>query len=175
MNEEILKNINQPLNFLAEKVDKAKILYNSKILKNKLTREMHTELHILLQEILNWLKVLANRLGNYDYKDDLLNIIAHGYSHEKNISFQYFYEGGEYICDCNDVPPFYSSKIIQTFDPEKEINKEIEKINIVIYKQKKSHTEKSADNELIYELNELFIKINRISEKIKEKFSLELY
>lgn len=174
LNKEILKNIIQPLHFLTEDINEAKNLYNERVLNNILTREQHTELHNIFQKILNNLKVLANRLENYNYRDIWLNKIAHGYSHTQNFSFQYFYEGGEYICEHYDVAPFYESKIIKTFDPEEAINKKIERIKIVLYlQQKKDKSKKSNVDKLVYESNSFLEKISNSAHKINQKFQLD--
>ena len=135
MNAKLLKNVVQSLHFLSQYLDDARNLYEKRIKDNLLTNEMHTELHKVSQEILNNMKVLANRLKNFDYKDDWLNKVAHGYSHSQNFSLHYFYLGGDYLCNCCDAPPLYGTKIINTFNPEETINEKIERIDIVLYLQ----------------------------------------
>lgn len=106
MDEYILKNILQPLRFFSDGIEEAKLLYNNEILNKKLTRESHIRLHGIFQRILDKLKVLTDRLRNL-YENKLIWAIANGYSHTKNFRFEYYYKGGESICDCCDAPPIY--------------------------------------------------------------------
>lgn len=166
MDEHTLKSVVQPLRFLRQSLEDGKELYNDKILWQRLTLNMHIRLHSVFQSILDKLKVLTNRLENkYDNKE--IWAIANGYSHKENVSFGYFYKGGEHICEYVDAPPIYVPG--WTFNPEEAINQEISRIDIVLTLQGKRDDQKEAAR-LTLELNEFIFKLVKFVDELEESY-----
>jgi len=166
---EIRKNILQPLHFLEEDIKSANDLYNYQILNEYLTRDKHTKLHRIFLQILDNSKVIANRLKTYDFHHTQLNKIVNGYSHQGNFTFHYFYEGGDSVCEHQDVAPFYIKN--ETFDPETALDKKIANIKIVIPFQKRD--KKSLNNknqEFEYEVNDFLKLLSEIIIIIRSNF-----
>lgn len=168
--EEIRKNILKPLCILEEDIRSAHDLYNDEILNRLLNREKHTKLHQVFLRILGNSKTIADRLKIYNKEITQFNKIANGYSHDGDFSFHYYYEGGESICNHQDVAPFYIEN--ETFDPETALDRKISIIKIIIPLQKgtKKSNDRKKDN-LEYEINEFINLLHDIAKQIRSIFS----
>jgi hypothetical protein len=163
----LIRDVLQPLRFLKGYVKKVEELYNTKIINNYLTRDVHTHLHEYFQNILDKLKVITSRLNNL-YDNKLIWAIANGYSHVQNFHFGYHYEGGVSMCEYCDAPPIYIGG--QTFDPEEAYDKKIEMINIYLPKQSKS----GAGNDLdyfIFEINSFLVILKQMIDDLEIRYS----